>query len=243
MKKHLLLLTALLYGFAASAQNTNLPSGPKKFEQLDQQLPTPNVYRTGSGAPGHKYWQQKADYDIKVRLDDEKQQVYGTETITYTNNSPNTLNYLWLQLDQNVRAKNAMGDRAGATTIDSQMGLWQLRNLENQFDGGFKIDYVQDKGGKALPYIINETMMRIDLPSPLSRAAAILLASNGGTMSTTACFLVAARVTNILKKMATIYIPSPSFIPAWPSTTTSTAGSISNLWVGENLPSLLAILR
>lgn len=77
-----------------------------KFEQLDYLLPTPNEYRTGSGAPGPRYWQQKADYDIAVELNDDNQTISGKETITYHNNSPETLTYLWLQLDQNILARD-----------------------------------------------------------------------------------------------------------------------------------------
>src|ERR1044071_9778785 len=76
-----------------------------KFEQLDQTLPTPNEYRTGSGAPGPKYWQQQADYSISIELNDDNQSISGSETITYHNNSPDVLGYLWLQLDQNILAK------------------------------------------------------------------------------------------------------------------------------------------
>jgi len=72
-----------------------------KFRQLEEVLPTPNVYRTASGAPGHKYWQQQVDYDIEIKLDDKTQQLTGTETLSYQNNSPDTLRYIWLQLDQN----------------------------------------------------------------------------------------------------------------------------------------------
>src|SRR5687768_1056066 len=75
-----------------------------KFEQLEQVLPTPNEYRSGSGAPGPRYWQQKADYTISVELNDANQSISGTETITYHNNSPDVLRYLWLQLDQNILA-------------------------------------------------------------------------------------------------------------------------------------------
>ena len=87
----------------ANAQNTN----HSKFKQLGQELPTPNVYRTASGAPGPNYYQQKADYVISLVLDDEKQTIHGEERITYTNNSPDPLSYLWVQLDQNMRAINS----------------------------------------------------------------------------------------------------------------------------------------
>ena len=94
---------------AATAQTTN--SGTDKFAQLETMLPTPNSYRTASGAPGPDYWQQRADYDIKVTLDDAKQAITGRETITYTNLSPDALPYLWVQLDQNILEKNSIDQR------------------------------------------------------------------------------------------------------------------------------------
>ncbi|MDA0714329.1 MAG: M1 family metallopeptidase, partial [Bacteroidetes bacterium] len=139
-----------------------------KFKQLHQELPTPNTYRTASGAPGHEYWQQKADYVMDIRLDDENQRIYGEETITYTNNSPDALKYLWLQLDQNVRAKDADGKKIDQSTIKEKMSFAQFEREYSDFDGGFKIEEVKDRNGKALPYTINGTMMRIDLPSVLS---------------------------------------------------------------------------
>ena len=96
------LAVVTMMSFYVNAQeNTN----QNKFRQLKQELATPNVYRTGSGAPGHEYWQQRADYDIKVEVDDENQRIKGSETITYYNNSPDQLSYIWIQLDQNRRAK------------------------------------------------------------------------------------------------------------------------------------------
>ena len=100
MKKHLLLFVATAFGLTLQAQ--------KKFAQLDQELPTPNEYRTASGAPGHHYYQQKADYVMKLSIDDATQKLYGWESITYTNNSPDQLDYLWLQLDQNVFSVNSV---------------------------------------------------------------------------------------------------------------------------------------
>ena len=96
-----------LMPFWALAQN----GWEKKFEQLGTQLPTPNEYRTGSGAPGPDYWQQQADYKIAVELDDENQRITGSETVTYYNNAPNALRYLWLQLDQNVRKPDALSTK------------------------------------------------------------------------------------------------------------------------------------
>ncbi|MDA0946711.1 MAG: M1 family peptidase, partial [Bacteroidetes bacterium] len=137
------------------------------FKQLGQELPTPNVYRTASGAPGHAYWQQKADYSMKIHLDDETQRIDGTETITYTNNSPDELQYLWLQLDQNVRALNSDSYKIRESSLEGRTSFDDLRNLEPSFDGGFKIEKVVDASGSALDYTINQTMMRIDLPRPL----------------------------------------------------------------------------
>ncbi|MDA9198881.1 M1 family metallopeptidase [Schleiferiaceae bacterium] len=169
MRKFALSLLAMA-AFAVQAQNVNT----SKFRQLGQELPTPNVYRTASGAPGHEYYQQRADYDMSVTLDDETQRIYGEETITYTNNSPDELRYLWVQLDQNMRAKNSMtqqiqtggifNERGGA----AQTAFNQLKNSQfYDFDGGFKLAYVQTTSGTNLPYTVNSTMMRVDLPTPL----------------------------------------------------------------------------
>ena len=169
MRKLALSLLAMA-AFAVQAQTVNT----SKFRQLGQELPTPNVYRTASGAPGHEYYQQRADYDMSVTLDDETQRIYGEETITYTNNSPDELRYLWVQLDQNMRAKNSMtqqiqtggifNERGGA----AQTAFNQLKNSQfYDFDGGFKLAYVQTTSGTNLPYTVNNTMMRVDLPTPL----------------------------------------------------------------------------
>ncbi len=148
----------LIYG---QVDNTN----KSKFKQLGQELPTPNSYRAASGAPGHEYWQQKADYVIQLELDDEKQRIYGEESITYFNNSPDELRYLWLQLDQNMRAKDSDTYKTATNGMNEEMNIGQLGRMMNDFDGGFKLDFVQDANGKALDYTVNKTMMRIDLPN------------------------------------------------------------------------------
>ncbi|WP_310394574.1 M1 family metallopeptidase [Hymenobacter sp.] len=160
-----LLPLALLAAPAAHAQTTN--SGTDKFAQLETLLPTPNSYRTASGAPGRDYWQQRADYDIKVTLDDAKQAISGRETITYTNRSPDTLPYLWVQLDQNVLAKNSMTTATEVTQLQDRMSFNALEILTSDFDGGFKIESVTGADDKALKTVINHTMMRVDLPAPL----------------------------------------------------------------------------
>jgi len=165
MKKLIYLVSFLLVSqtisFAQKNTNTN------KFKQLDTELPTPNVYRTGSGAPGAQYWQQKADYVMKLELDDKTQKLYGDETITYTNNSPDQLEYLWVQLDQNMRAKDSDTYKIQNSSISDKMSLRQLKRLEPTFDGGFKIDHVKGSNGSNMDYTINKTMMRIDLDQNL----------------------------------------------------------------------------
>jgi len=146
---------------------TPLDAQENKFEQLGHLLPTPNVYRTASGAPGHLYWQQKADYDIKVQLDDNNQRISGTETITYHNNSPDHLEYLWVQLDQNQQSKNSDTYLTTQTKIDAQMSIDQLQSLIPVFEGGFNIEEVKDVNGYKIPYTVVKTMMRINLAKPL----------------------------------------------------------------------------
>jgi hypothetical protein len=140
-----------------------------KFEQLDQKLPTPNSYRTGSGAPGVNYWQQRADYVINVEVDDNTQLLKGSETITYYNNSPESLRYLWLQLDQNLFAENSMTNVTQNGTVQDSIPAkyFAFASGANDYNGGYTIASVKDASGKALPYVINNTMMRIDLPAPL----------------------------------------------------------------------------
>lgn len=164
MRKILFAAALCLFGVSAVAQeNTNT----NPFRQLGTMLPTPNEYRTASGAPGHAYWQQRADYNIDVRLDEDEQMVYGEETIDYFNRSPDPLPYLWLQLDQNMRAKDSDANAIEQSKIDERMTFEKFRDLVPWFEGGFQIEYVRDTRGNDLPYTINGTMMRVDLPSPV----------------------------------------------------------------------------
>ena len=156
---------ALVAQLPAAAQTTN--SGTDKFAQLETLLPTPNSYRTASGAPGPDYWQQRADYDIKVTLDDAKQAISGRETITYTNLSPDVLPYLWVQLDQNILDKNSITTATQVGELRDRMSFAALEGMVSDFDGGFKIESVTGKDGKALKTVTNHTMMRVDLPVPL----------------------------------------------------------------------------
>ncbi|MCJ7802678.1 MAG: M1 family peptidase, partial [Candidatus Marinimicrobia bacterium] len=112
----------------------------EKFSQLKEELPTPNAYRVASGAPGHEYWQQKADYVINVVLDDEKQTLSGTETITYFNNSPDVLHYLWVQLDQNIRKQHSASHKTHTHIFNEKESFYSINRLHSDFDGGFKIE-------------------------------------------------------------------------------------------------------
>jgi sRNA-binding protein len=160
LKLSLLLMVTV---WASAQENTN----QNAFRQLNQDLPTPNSYRTASGAPGHEYWQQKADYKMEIRLDDDNQRIYGNETITYHNNSKDQLNYLWLQLDQNVRAKDSDSYKIRQSNLNERTSTRQLSRLSPEFEGGFNIDHVRGANGDDMTYVINKTMMRINLPTPL----------------------------------------------------------------------------
>lgn len=140
----------------------------ERFEQLGPMLRSPNVYRTASGAPGHQYWQQKADHEIQVELNDENQSIKGWQKVTYYNNSPDPLKYLWIQLDQNERAKDSNTPKIAQSNIDERMNLRQLEGiLWHDQDLGYKILSVKDLSGKDIPITIVKTMMRVDLLQPL----------------------------------------------------------------------------
>ncbi len=166
MNKFKLLSTLLLIGSFSFAQKENY--NVNKFKQLNEELATPNVYRTGGGAPGSAYYQNKADYKMDIQLDDAKQKITGHETITYKNDSPDQLEYLWIQLDQNRRANSSDSYKIRTGTMED-VSLRSLVRMENDdlFDGGFKITEVKDANQKDLKYVINKTMMRIDLAKPL----------------------------------------------------------------------------
>ena len=151
------------------------------FRQLDVDLPTPNVYRTASGAPGEKYWQQEASHKIRVKLDEKALRIAASQDITYKNNSPDTLRYLWMQLDQNRFRRDSIAVRSETATeaggrrnlleeedVDTlnYAGLARKQAMDDR-DYGFEIKSVKDGRGKSLKYTIVDTMMRIDLPQPL----------------------------------------------------------------------------
>ena len=162
------LVSCLLISTVAFTQSKTDPAN--KFAQMDDLLPTPNEQRTASGAPGNRYWQQRADYEIKVELDDVNQRLIASETITYHNNSPDPLSYLWLQLDQNIWAKDSEGLATEIAPDFKKLPLSTIEALiaEREFEGGERITAVRDARGAPLPHTIVRTMMRIDLPRPLA---------------------------------------------------------------------------
>jgi len=179
--KHFFGISALALATLASAQDSPR-YGRDKFRQLDQELPTPNEQRTASGAPGHAYWQMKADYDIHVEITEpvanaggasgaELPKLTGRETITYHNQSPDKLEYLWLQLDQNIFEPNSDANLIRTGTLGDSVSLSQVDKWVNPFEGGYKITSVTDASGGKLKYTINKTMMRVDLPKPLAPGA------------------------------------------------------------------------
>ena len=140
-----------------------------KFKQLYEEFSTPNRYRTASGAPGDSYYQQQVDYVMDLELDDRNTKLYGEETITYSNNSPDALPYLWVQLDQNIRQKEAPALEKNVTGFQplTRASTFVKNYMDEPFDGGFHIESVKTTNGKPLSYVINQTMMRVDLPSPI----------------------------------------------------------------------------
>ncbi len=184
MKKTIITLAAallpLLISSAASASAVQQTKGSyeDKFRQLDEVLPTANVYRSAAGEPGERYWQQRVNYDIDVQLDEAKRRITGSQKIAYKNNSPHTLKYLWLQLDQNIFKNDSLAE--ASQTFNSslknlpadkpaKLSLGQLRRQQflSDHELGYSISNVVDDAGKALRVTVVDTLMRIDLNEPL----------------------------------------------------------------------------
>ena len=165
-----LFLLIIVTNLIQSIQAQDRSNHAKKFEQLDNMLRSPNEYRGADGAPGPKYWQQKADYKINCTLDTKEQRIDGSELITYHNNSPVDLPYLWVQLDENEHQSSNTKHHMNASKMFDVMNESALDRLEaaSQLDKyGVNIKKVLSDKGTPLKYIINESMMRIDLPTPL----------------------------------------------------------------------------
>jgi hypothetical protein len=174
MKKIGLLLFSIVFitsvNFAQDSKTKAGHTNQNKFKQLKELLPTPNLQRTASGAPGLKYTQQKVDYTMDIVLDDENTRIYGNETITYHNNSDDTLPYLWVQLDQNMRAADSKTPDIQSSSIPNSTSEKRFNKsyIDAPFDGGFKIESVLNMNDTDLSYTINQTMMRINLAQPLA---------------------------------------------------------------------------
>ena len=173
MRLLLCLILPLLCAPVCYGQSKTHPSD--KFKQLGELLPTPNDYRAASGAPGNRYWQQRADYSIDVELDDSNQRITGKETITYHNLSPDVLTYLWVQLDQNIWTKDSDTFKTQAAPDFKELSFPTIENLAlRDFDGGYKITSVRDGRNALLPHTIVKTMMRVDLRTPLAPGTSIV---------------------------------------------------------------------
>ena len=167
MKKSLLF--SLIISFTLIIQ----VNGQKKFAQIEELIPTPNEYRNAAGAPGYNYYQQQADYKMNISIDDETQVLSGDEIITYTNNSPDQLSYLWLQLDQNLFAKDSDTKLIHVEKMEDFRDISQIERKVFEYDGGFKVQEVKNLNGSDLKYSINKTMLRIDLDKPLKTGSSI----------------------------------------------------------------------
>ena len=170
-----LITTSLSQGQETTKTTSSDYRNPDKFKQMYDLLATPNMYRTASGAPGPEYYQQQADYKIDIELDDKNQKLYGSETITYTNNAKESLDYLWIQLDQNEKARNSNSPLVENNKTDPAFTTqaFSRKYLEEDFDGGFNIEYVKDAQGKPMQYTVNQTMMRLELPKLLKHGEKI----------------------------------------------------------------------
>lgn len=164
-----LFLLASSFLFAQDIKNNPTSNHGNRFEQLGTILPTPNEYRTASGAPGPKYWQQRCDYDIVAELDEPNLRLNGKETVTYYNSSPDILTYLWIQLDENQHSSTNNSGYQNSSRMQKVMTDADLQNFGGKLDKeyGDVILKVMDAAGKNLKYTINKTMMRIDLPQAL----------------------------------------------------------------------------
>ena len=177
MKKILVAILLTIFSTSFFAQEVEQKTASQKahyniskFKQLTEELPTPNNEHRASGAVGHEYTQQQVDYKMNIVLDDENQKIFGEETITYHNNSKDKLEYLWLQLDQNMRAPNSLTSEinGGGPDVMYAPAKFAKTFMGKPFQGGFNIEFIKDVNGKDLSYVINHTMMRLNLSKPLA---------------------------------------------------------------------------
>lgn len=177
------LISCLALAFATLLRAANNGAPVEKFQQLDQLLPTPTAQRNAAGAPGAAYWQNRADYDITVELDDVQRRINGSATITYQNRSPDALSYLWLQLDQNYQAHDAdsrtvPNSRRGVDAAKVTYAAVDRLLAQETYDGTMTVSGITDTDGKSIPHTIVKTMLRLDLPAPLAPGANIAFKLN-----------------------------------------------------------------
>ena len=166
MRHFFTVLLSACFVFSVFAQNQPYQG---KFEPIDNMITAPNVYRSASGAPGKAYWQQRADYKIKAQLDEKNNILSGDETITYYNNSPDDLYYLWIQLEQNVNKKGNEDFGFAFGNVRDSMNTRHMQFLTRAIDfpAGYTIKYVKDTNGKAIKSLVNNTMMKVILDKPI----------------------------------------------------------------------------
>ena len=168
-----IIFSVLIVNFSVLAQKSDKKNighiNDNPFRQLTDLFATPNKYHNASGAPGVDYYQQKVDYSMNIELDDEKKKLYGEQSITYYNNSPDDLEYLWIQLDQNIRKKDApaLEKNESKFQLIQQTQTFASSYIKEPFDGGFNIEWVRDINNNPIKYYINQTMMRIDVSKPI----------------------------------------------------------------------------
>ncbi len=168
-----IIFSVLIVNFSVLAQKSDKKNighiNENPFRQLNDLFATPNKYHNASGAPGVDYYQQKVDYSMNIELDDEKKKLYGEQSITYYNNSPDDLEYLWIQLDQNIRKKDApaLEKNESKFQLIQQTQTFASSYIKEPFDGGFNIEWVRDINNNPIKYYINQTMMRIDISKPI----------------------------------------------------------------------------
>ncbi|MBC5835333.1 M1 family metallopeptidase [Flavobacterium sp. F372] len=184
MKKSISIAFLFLTSITSFAQEVKKEEAKKdqghtdinKFSQMYAEMATPNMFRTASGAPGPAYYQQRADYKINLELDDKLSKMYGSETVTYYNNAPESLDYLWIQLDQNIAKRDSQTPLIDSQIMPSSTSPEDFTKtyMGKSFDGGFNLEYVKDENGNAMKYTINNTMMRIDLPKALKKGEKVV---------------------------------------------------------------------
>jgi aminopeptidase N len=169
----LLMIFALL-AFAGVAHADPLRQTKAPFEDKFRQLegedwPTPTDYRNAAGAPGHRYWQQKVDYRISATLNEAGRSISGKGEVTYTNNSPDEMRYLWLLLDQNKFKRDSLAERSQTVSGGGTIGYTAIRRAKRfqEWEGGFTGLKVTDAEGRPLKFTVVDSLMRIDLPTPL----------------------------------------------------------------------------